>query len=71
VAVVFLGFAFATTLAALTLADGMHARASELWIGAVAFALLAIACFVAHWDVNRGRKSRDVEIEEGPAVGHG
>jgi hypothetical protein len=71
VAVVFLGFAFATALAALSLADSMHTRASELWIGAVAFTLLAIACFVAHWDVNRGRKSRDVVIEESPAAERG
>lgn len=64
VAVVFLGFAFAATLAALTLTGSMHVRASELWISAVGFAFLAVACFLAHWDVNRGRRSRDVEIEE-------
>jgi protein-S-isoprenylcysteine O-methyltransferase Ste14 len=70
VAIVIVGFAFAGALAALTLADNMQIRASELWIGAVAFALLSITCFLAHWDVNRGRRSRDVEIEERPAAGH-
>jgi len=64
VAIAMIGFAFALALAALTLADSMDVRASNLWIGAVGFALLAITCLLAHWDVNRGRKTRYVEIEE-------
>jgi hypothetical protein len=63
VAIVFAGFGFSAAIGALTIPqDAM--RSADLWLGAAAFAALAIACFLAHWDVNRGRKSRRYEIEE-------
>ena len=65
-AVVFLGFAFAAAMGALTVPDEMAVRPSELSISAVAFLVLAIVCFLAHWDVNRGRTSRRYETKEVP-----
>lgn len=67
VGIVFLGFAFATGIGALTIPNGMAVRPSELTISAVAFAALATACFLADWDVNRGRRSKRYETEELPA----
>jgi hypothetical protein len=58
------GFAFAAALAALTIAESVRVTAAELWIATAGFAILAATCFLAHWDVNRGRRSRDIEVEE-------
>jgi hypothetical protein len=63
-AIVFLGFAFAAAIGALTVPDEIAVRPSELSISAVAFAALATVCFLAHWDVNRGRRSKWYETEE-------
>jgi hypothetical protein len=64
--VVFGGFAFATGLAALTLSPRLAVRSVDLWIAAAGFALAAVLCFAAHRDVNRGRRSRWIELEELP-----
>ncbi|HEX6781466.1 MAG TPA: hypothetical protein VF125_05480 [Solirubrobacterales bacterium] len=64
--IVFAGFAFAACLAALTLAGEGAVRASELVIGAGGFCLAALLCFAAHHDVNRGRRSKCIEVEEVP-----
>lgn len=64
--VAFGGFAFASTLAALTLSEKPAIRPFDLWIIAAAFVLAAVLCFAAHRDVNRGRRSRWIELEELP-----
>lgn len=64
--VTFAGFAFATALAALTLSEKLAVRPIDLWIGVAGFALAAALCFAAHRDVNRGRRSRWIELEELP-----
>lgn len=66
VAIVFVGFAFAAGIGALTVPPDAAVRVSELWISAAAFATLALACFLAHWDVNRGRRHREYETERLP-----
>jgi hypothetical protein len=63
-AIAFASFAFAAGLAALTVADGASLRPSELWIGAALLLLCAALCGAAHIDVNRGRTSKEREIEE-------
>jgi len=63
-AVTFSSFAFACALAALTLSKQLAIRPLDLAIAAAGFALAASLCFAAHRDVNRGRKSRLVEVEE-------
>jgi hypothetical protein len=62
--ITFLSFAFAVGLAALTIAKHAVVRPIELWIAAAGLALAGALCFAAHHDVNRGRKSRLVEVEE-------
>lgn len=64
VGIVFVGFAFAGLLGALNISDEAVIRRSELWILTGSFASMALICFLAHWDVNRGRKTREWEIEE-------
>jgi hypothetical protein len=68
--ITFSSFAFATALAALTISGHVAVRPLDLWIGAAAFALAAALCFAAHWDVNRGRRSKLIEVEERP-IGEG
>jgi uncharacterized membrane protein len=64
--VAFASFAVATSLAALTIAKRTTVRAMDLWIATGGFILAAILCFAAHRDVNRGRRSRWIELEELP-----
>lgn len=64
--VAFAGFAFASGLTALTISRKLAVRPLDLWIAAAGFALAAALCFVAHRDVNRGRRSRWTEREELP-----
>lgn len=64
--VTFGGFAFAAGLAAVTIAGRTSVRSVDLWIGTAAFLLAAVLCFAAHRDVNRGRRSRWIELEELP-----
>lgn len=64
--VAFSGFAFATGLAALTLSAQLAVRPVDLWIATAGFVLAAVLCFAAHRDVNRGRRSRWIELEELP-----
>ncbi len=66
VALFFLGAAAATAAAALTLADDVAVRPSELWVATGGFVALALTCFIAHRDANRGRKSREYVLEEVP-----
>lgn len=63
-AVTFGGFAFAAALGALTVAGRAAVRPAELWVAAAGFFLASALCLAAHRDVNRGRKSRWIEVEE-------
>lgn len=67
-AISFVGFTFAAALAALTVPGGVAVGPGELWVAAAGFLLAAGLCFAAHWDVNKGRRSRWVEVEELPSV---
>jgi hypothetical protein len=69
-AVTFSGFAFAAVLASLTISKHVAARPVDLWVAAAGFALAAGLCFAAHRDVNRGRRSKLIEVEERP-IGEG
>lgn len=64
IAIVFLDFAFTAGLAALTVPGNTAIKPTELWIVTGTFAALAVTCFLAHWDVNRGRRTRRYELEE-------
>lgn len=64
--VTFATFAFGTALAAVTIAGRTPVRVMDLWIVTAGFVLAAMLCFAAHRDVNRGRKSRWIELEELP-----
>lgn len=64
VAIVFLGFAFATGVSALTVADDVGVSVSELWVSTVALTFLGSICLFSHWDSNRGRRVREYEVEE-------
>jgi hypothetical protein len=57
-AIGFLFFAGATLIASLTLSPGVGLRSSELSIAAASLAAMAVLCFLAHWDTNRGRKPK-------------
>lgn len=69
--IAFAGFAFAIGLAALTLSPRLAVRPVDLWIAAAGFVLAAALCFAAHRDVNRGRRSRWIELEELPPTDRG
>jgi hypothetical protein len=62
----FLTCAAGTIVAALTVSEHAAIRASGLWIVTAGLLLAALLCFAAHWDVNRGRRTRQREIEELP-----
>jgi hypothetical protein len=62
----FAGFAFAGGLAALTISRKLAIRPLDLWILAAGFLLASVLCFAAHRDVNRGRRSRWIELEDLP-----
>lgn len=64
--VAFVGFALATGLAALSISGRSPVRPVDLWIAAAGLVLAAVLCFAAHRDVNRGRRSRWIELEELP-----
>ncbi len=63
----FLTCAIGAIMAALTVSDDAVVRPSELWIATGGLVLAAALCFTAHWDANRGRRSREYEIEELPS----
>lgn len=59
-----LTFAASVVLTTITLSGDVGVGTPVLWTIAIASLLLATTCFLAHWDVNRGRKVRHSEIEE-------
>jgi hypothetical protein len=53
----------AVAIFATTLSEGAPISKSQLgWIVAALCLTLAALCFVSHWDTNRGRKRKVVEI---------
>jgi hypothetical protein len=61
----FLGCAVTTVTAALTLSRDAVVSPSVLWITTPWPIFVAGLCFLAHIDVNRGRRVKRYEIEEG------
>jgi membrane protein implicated in regulation of membrane protease activity len=64
IAILFAGFAFAAGFGALTVSGDAAIKPAVLWVLTSAFVALAATCFLAHWDVNRGRRTRQYETEE-------
>jgi heme/copper-type cytochrome/quinol oxidase subunit 3 len=62
----FLACAAGTLTAALTLSPESGVHPSQLWIATVALIVISVVCFLAHWDVNRGRKPKRYEVKELP-----
>ncbi len=59
-----MAFAAGAAVTASALSEQVAVSGSVLWTVSAAAAVLAVTCFVAHWDVNRGRRVRQWEIEE-------
>jgi hypothetical protein len=60
---VLFGITVAAAIFATTLSEAAPISKSQLgWIVAGLCLLLAALCFLAHWDTNRGRKGKVVEI---------
>jgi formate-dependent nitrite reductase membrane component NrfD len=70
IAIVLASFAFAAALSALAAPSDSGELAIWLWVGAAVLGVFAATCLLAHWDVNRGRRSRQYETEELPLPGH-
>lgn len=66
VGILFVGLAATAGACALTLSGDATLVPRELWILTAALVALAATCFLAHWDVNRGRRVREYEIEDLP-----
>jgi hypothetical protein len=64
VAIFLSGAGLAAGLGALTLSEGAMITRGQLWLLTGAFVTWAATCFLAHWDVNRGRKIKRREVEE-------
>jgi hypothetical protein len=60
---VFVGIAVAVAITAATLAEDTPITKSQLaWIVTALCLALATLCFLSHWDTNRGRKRKTIEI---------
>lgn len=58
-----IGIAVAVAITAATLSEDAPISKPQLaWIITGLCLLLAILCFLSHWDTNRGRKRRVIEI---------
>lgn len=58
-----IGIAVAAAIFATTLSEEAPISKSQLgWIVVALCLLLAALCFLSHWDTNRGRKGKVVEI---------
>lgn len=68
---VFVGIAVAVAITAATLSDDAPVTKSQLaWIITALCVALAVLCFLSHWDTNRGRKRKTIEIvDEGEDPG--
>jgi hypothetical protein len=62
---VLVGIAAGVAIFAATLSeDAPISKAALGWIVAALCLFLAVICFVSHWDTNRGRKGKVIEIVE-------
>lgn len=61
-----LSCAAATLVTSLTLSEGAAIQPSELLITAVSLAAMGMLCLLAHWDANRGRRSKRYLVKESP-----
>lgn len=60
---VLVGVAVAMAIFAATLAEDAPISKAQLgWVGAGLCFALAGVCFLSHWDANRGRKGKTIEI---------
>jgi uncharacterized membrane protein len=60
---VFVGIAVAVAISAATLAEDAPITKSQLaWIVTALCLSLAALCFLSHWDTNRGRRRKTIEI---------
>jgi hypothetical protein len=60
---VLIGIAVAVAISAATLSEATPITKSQLaWIAAALCLALAALCFLSHWDTNRGRKRKVIEI---------
>jgi hypothetical protein len=60
---VLIGIAVTMAIFATTLSEDTPIAKAQLgWIVAVLCLALAALCFLSHWDTNRGRKRKVVEI---------
>jgi predicted MFS family arabinose efflux permease len=67
---VLIGIAVGVAIFAATLSEGAPISKPALgWIAAALCLLLALICFLSHWDTNRGRKGKVVEIVDERAEG--
>jgi predicted MFS family arabinose efflux permease len=67
---VLIGIAVGVAIFAATLSeDAPISKAALAWIAAALCLLLAAICFLSHWDTNRGRKGKMIEIVDEQAEG--
>jgi hypothetical protein len=60
---VLIGIAVAVAITAATLSEATPITKSQLaWIVTALCLALAALCFLSHWDTNRGRKGKVIEI---------
>lgn len=60
---VLIGIAVAMAIFATTLSEDAPISKSQLgWVASGLCLVLAGACFLSHWDTNRGRKGKVIEI---------
>ena len=60
---VLIGIAVAVAISAATLSERSPITKTQLaWIITALCLALALLCFISHWDTNRGRKRKVVEI---------
>ncbi len=59
---VFFSITAGATLTAIAASEGSVPEVPLSWVVAAASAALAVVCVLAHWDVNRGRRTKRTEI---------
>jgi hypothetical protein len=60
----FLSIVVSSATSSLTLSEGSAVSPSTFRIVAATMFFSAALCFLAHWDVNRGRRIRVYDVEE-------
>jgi hypothetical protein len=64
IAFLFFSLGAGAALAAVTVPADAPVTGPELWIVTAGFAALTVTCIAANWDVNRGRRVAEFQIEE-------